>query len=302
MRLGVDLGGTDTKLALVADGGAIAKSARFPTRVRDGVPAWVSRLAEAARALGPFDAAGVAVPGVLNRAEGAVVASPNLHAWDRFPLLASLREALGVPVVLENDANAAAVGEARFGAGRRWPDFLLATVGTGVGGGLVLGGELVIGPGGMAGEAGHLLAELPGRPCGCGLRGCVETAASITGMIASAREAGESLGIDPPRDGRELASWLAGDDPARRAIAREAFDRAGRALGSGFGTVVTLLDVRRFLVGGGGAGSLAELLPGIREGLAARVYGRPLDSIEIAAAALGNDAGALGAAWLAGRS
>jgi glucokinase len=301
MRLGVDLGGTFTKLVLVDARGRIRGRARFETRVARGVDPWVSELAERARALGAFGAAGVAVPGLLDRAKGAVIRSPNLRAWDGYPLLSSLRRALGGKVVLENDANAAAFAEARHGAGRRWPDFILVTVGTGIGGGVILGRGLYIGPGGMAGEMGHLPAEAPGRPCGCGNRGCVETVASITGMLASARELARKVGIAPPATGEELASWGRGSKPNERRIARAAFERGGRALGLAFAQATTLLDVRRFLVGGGGAALLAALRPAIRASLASHIYGRPPSSIEIARAALGEDAGALGAAALAGR-
>jgi glucokinase len=307
MLLGVDLGGTYTKMALVDARGRIRARAKFETHVGLGVDRWVSALAAEARALGEFDAAGVAVPGLLDRAKGAVIRSPNLRAWDGYPLLSSLRRTLRRKVVLENDANAAALAESRHGAGRRWPDFILVTVGTGIGGGVILGGELFVGPGGMAGEMGHLLAEglgpaeAPGRACGCGNRGCVETVASITGLLASAREGARKVGIAPPESGEELAAWLRGSKATKRRIARSAFDRGGRALGLAFAQATTLLDVRRFLVAGGGAASLQALAPGIRAAVASHIYGRPPSSIEIRRASLGDDAGALGAAALAGR-
>lgn len=296
--LGVDLGGTTTKIGLVEGSGRVAVKTEFDTLPREGVDSWVRRLAAEAARLGHFEAAGVAVPGVLDRVRGAVVQSPNLTAWNGYALADALCTALGVPIVLENDANAAAVGEARCGAPPRRRDFLLTTLGTGVGGGIVLAGELYIGPGGMAGEVGHVLAEPGGRPCGCGNRGCVETVASVQGMTETAAEAARSAG---PAGGLGLAAWLDSESPGQRAAARAALDRAGSALGLAFAQAVILFDLRCFLVGGGGAALLPALLPVLRDSLAAHVYGRPVASIEVAPATLGNDAGLLGAASLAGR-
>ncbi len=299
--LGVDLGGTFTKIALVTPAGEVLGRERIETRVADGVDSWISRLATASRDLGSFHRAGVAVPGALDRAGGTVVASPNLPDWATYPLRTRLEAALGVAVTLENDANAAAVGESRWGlaADRGWRNFVLFTLGTGVGGGIVLDGRLFVGPGGLAGEVGHLVAEPEGLPCGCGQKGCVETIASVSGMIATATRA-----IAPdrraPTSGLELARWLSGSEGGpRESAARAAVDAAGAALGFCVAQIVTLIDVRVFLFGGGGAGMLEDLEPALRRSLARHVYGRSLESIEISPSALGNDAGVLGAAALA---
>ena len=204
---------------------------------------------------------GVAVPGLLDRAKGSVIRSPNLHAWDGYPLLSALRRDAPPKGGVGERRQRGCARRVAPRCGRRWPDFILVTVGTGIGGGVILGGELFVGPGGMAGEMGHLLAEglgpaeAPGRACGCGNRGCVETVASITGLLASAREGARKVGIAPPESGEELAAWLRGSKATKRRIARSAFDRGGRALGLAFAQATTLLDVRRFLVAGGGAAS-----------------------------------------------
>jgi glucokinase len=166
---------------------------------------------------------------------------------------------------------------------------LLVTLGTGVGGGLVLGGKLFSGPGGMAGEIGHVVVDPNGTVCGCGARGCLETLASAT---AARRRAIER------RLGDDLESLAA---KARRSAGpeRELFLDVGRDLGRGLAVALTLLDVRLFVVGGGFGAALDLLEPGVRAGIAERSYGRRADDLRIVAAALGPDAGWIGAARLA---
>jgi glucokinase len=184
-HIGIDLGGTNARLALVA-GGEIVASARFPTEAQAGPADLLSRLAEAARGLAGraedlghrVAGLGVACPGVLDRAAGTVRFSPNLPGWRDIPLVGDLAKLTGLAVAMENDANLYALGEHRFGAGRGHEDLACLTLDTGVGGGLIVGGRLVVGPLGCGGEVGHTLVEPEGRHCGCGSRGCLEAYAS----------------------------------------------------------------------------------------------------------------------------
>ncbi len=288
MPVGVDVGGTAVKFGRVAAGGVVARARRsapndYPgllDAIRDGV----------AELGGPDGAAvGVAVPGVVAPDRRSVLDAPNLPFLAGRPLAADLEHALGATVVLENDATAAAQGELWLGGGRGRRDFLLATLGTGVGGGLVLGGRPWRGPGGMAGEFGHLPVG-HGRPCHCGAIGCLEAVASAAAMERLGREEfGELLPLP------ELAARARADDQAARRV----FAVAGRALGEAFAQVALLLDLRTLLVGGGGAPALDLLRPHVLERLGERAFGRTPDDFTVVPAELGNDAGLAGAARLA---
>lgn len=286
-RVGVDIGGTFLKGGCVR-GGRLVRRGETPTPT--DYEALVEAIAALARevACGPLASVGVGLPGVVDPATGTVRNAPNLPFVDGRPIVADLEARTGVPVAVENDANVAALGEARHGAGRQHRDFLLATLGTGIGGGLVLDGRLFRGPGGMAGEFGHLNVD-SGRLCGCGARGCLEAAVSARNLALWARDEGL-----PVADLKELAALARRGD----AKARSLFQRAGAFLGEGLAQVALLLDLRVFLIGGGGAPVLDLLKPSALPVLATRAFGREARDFAILQAELGNDAGILGAAEL----
>jgi glucokinase len=182
MLLGIDIGATKVALAVADDAGQIVARSRRPTGSTRRPADDVARITDAARALiaeagtraGALRAVGISVPGPLDARTGTVLRPPNLPSWDAVPLRAWVEEALEAPVRLENDANAAALAEWRFGAGRGVDDMLLLTMSTGVGAGLILGGRLHAGHFGTAGEVGHVPVEWGGEPCLCGLHGCLE--------------------------------------------------------------------------------------------------------------------------------
>jgi len=178
--LGIDIGGSKVALAVADAEGRVLAHERRPTEPSGDPRADVARIAGDARRLlaaagaGELVAVGVSAPGPVDSEQGAILHPPNLPGWGVVPLRALLAEALGAPVHVENDANAAALAEARWGAGRGFADFAYLTMSTGVGAGLVLGGRLFAGSRGNAGELGHLPVEWEGEPCACGLRGCLE--------------------------------------------------------------------------------------------------------------------------------
>jgi len=303
---GVDLGGTFVKAGAVTTDGRVVGRAKKPTGCEGGPERVVANIASAlaeARAAANGTAperVGIGVPGVLDREKGILVAAPNLQPIVGGCFRDDLEAAIGAKVLLENDANVAAVAEREFGGGGK--DFLLFTLGTGVGGGLILDGRLWIGPGGMGGEFGHVVVEPEGIPCGCGSRGCVERYASATAIVAAAKQAireGKGAAFDPGGDGdpkpAAVAEAARKGDPTARAI----FDRAGRALGVAIVGVVNLLDLRSFVATGGFAGALDVLLPGVRAEIEVRIWGREADAVRIVRSALGGEAGILGAAALA---
>ena len=287
--IGIDLGGTALKAGALEPDGAPGESRTLPTQLERGPEDLVERMARAARELGAGRSVGLAVPGLLDRDAGVVLASPNLKAIEGYALRDELARRLGLAprcVAFENDANAAALGEHRAGAARDERDFVMVTLGTGVGGGIVLRGELVVGEGGLGGEVGHVVVDPRGPLCGCGSHGCLEQYASATAAMRRARERG--LDEDLVRlSGRARQE----DGPERRLL-----HEIGADLGRGLAAAATLLDVRCFVVGGGFGAALDLLREGVLAGLAERTFGRARDDWRLVPAALGGDAGWIGAA------
>ena len=302
--IGIDVGGTKTAALLVGrDGTVLARDVR-PTPA-DDQRATLETMVGAARAVATTEVVGVgiAAAGMVDL-QGVLRYSPNL-AWRDAPLVAHIGEALGVPAVADNDVNAAAWGEYRHGAGQGSRHLLMVSVGTGIGGGVVLDGRLYRGANGFAAEIGHVVVEPSGPPCGCGNRGCWEQVASgsaITrqGKRAAARHPHSSL--------RELAGGdpgaVTGDmvtEAARHGdtVSRGILVEVGHRLGVGIAGLVNVLDPDLVVVGGGVSEADDLLLAPARDSFRRSVEGlhhRP--EVPIVPAALGGDSGAIGAAAL----
>jgi glucokinase len=292
--IGFDVGGSSIKAGRVDREGRIL--ARGGRDLGEGASfeQLLSACAELFRELGGGGGLGIGVPGLLDLRLGGVTDSPNLPYLDGQPLVSALETRLSLPrgaVRLENDANAAALGEDWLGSGKELSDFLFVTLGTGVGGGLILSGKLYRGFG-MAGEIGHVKVAREGPRCGCERIGCLETFASATAARRRAEAAGLPRGA--PGDLRAL------DEAAARSPGpeRDLLEAIGFDLGLGLATALNLLDLRAFVIGGGFAATFPRLEPGIRRGLSAGSYGQRLDGVLLRPASLGTDAGWLGAARL----
>jgi glucokinase len=294
-RVGLDVGGSSIKAGRIGAAGAIEaeRSVDIPRGISsDG---FVDLLVATARALDAQGALGIGLPGLLDRELGGVAQSPNLPYLNALPLQARVASALGLPaaaVCLENDANAAALGEQWLGAGRGVRDLLLITLGTGVGGGLVLDGKLYAGDG-QAGEVGHMVIHPGGRACGCGVGGCLEQYASATAARRRALEL--ALPAEKPGD----LPLLAERARAGHAPERDLLHSIGVDLGRGLGPVLCLLDLSCFVFGGGFAAALDTLEPGIRAGIHERSYGGRAERARLLRANLGPSAGWIGAARVA---
>jgi glucokinase len=284
-RLGLDLGGTNIK-RVVLDGDEIVERDSEPTRSDEGVGAVLDRLAALAREAGPVASVGVALPGLFDT-EGRAVLLPNLHGdWVGRPIADPLADALGRPVRLINDGHAFALAEARIGAARGAEDVLCVVCGTGIGGGLVIGGRLHLGVEDRAGEVGHHTVVEDGPLCGCGNHGCLETLAGARAIAAAAQQ---------PSFDDVVAAARRGDERAREAIRR-----AASYIGIAIANLTIFITPERVVVGGGVAEAGELLLDPLRaevERRAGRVA--PLHAIEIVPATLGADAGAVGAALAA---
>ena len=286
--LGLDVGGTKIKLALLEDGELVERR-EAPTLSEVGGPAAVlERIVELGRAVGPVDAIGVALPGLFDEA-GVTSLLPNVHGdWNGRPVRAPLAKGFGQGVRLINDGHAFALAESRLGAGRGAANVMCIVCGTGIGGGLVLGGSLHLGPAERAGEFGHHTVVEGGPECECGNRGCLELYA---GARAIARAA------DAPSFEATVARAHEGEPEAVHALGR-----AGELIGLAIANVLIFLCPDRVVVGGGVAAAGELLLGPMRASIADHARVAPLDRIDIREAELGPLAGAIGAAlWGAER-
>lgn len=291
-QVGIDLGGTAIKAGCITRDGAIVAEKSVDSNASRGRDAVLDTIAKVFRELGGGARLGIGVPGLLERERGFLVASPNLPGFTNLDVRGELARRCELEprnVIVENDANAAAVGEMWLGAGRGTRDALVVTLGTGIGGGLILDGKLYAGAG-MAGEIGHVVIDPNGLPCGCGKRGCVEVFASATAARKRAIAAG--LPASAPGDLELLAQRARERHAPETALLRD----IGRDLGRGLGPVVCLLDLRTFLFGGGFSAALDVLEPGVRAGIDERSYGDRSPHVRLIRATLGPSAGWIGAA------
>jgi glucokinase len=302
--VGVDLGGTLIRAALATGPATHQPPVRHPTP-RGATPgelldAVAVAVREASGGAAP-DGVGIGIPGPLDPSGGRVFAAPNLHGWTDVPARDMLQERVGCPVAIQNDANLAGFAEWIAGAGAGTRDMVFVTASTGVGGGLVLGGELYSGVSNSAAEIGHAMIDPDGPPCGQGHRGCLEGSASGTAIARKARELlGEgrpsSLASLAPEtvDARAVADAAAAGD----ALAIELYREAGRYLGWAIGGLLNLLSPQAVVIGGGLINAGELLLAPLREAVADIAFDAPRSHCRIVPAALGTDAGLVGAvAW-----
>ncbi len=332
--IGVDLGGTNLRIAAVDEQGTVLEKVTTGTQVARGRDSVITEMCDAIRDVsakfsrgGSMIGAGIGVPGIIDKRTGMLRESPNLPGWDNYPVRNEIERRLGAPVVLENDANAAAMGEAWLGAARGMDSMCMITLGTGVGGGIVLDGNIWHGMTGMAGEVGHMTIDPGGPRCNCGNTGCVEQFASATAVMRMAREAiangrAPELARAAEAHDVEFSAKLVynlaiqGDQPAR-----DIFQRVGWALGILIAGLVNMLNLHMYVIGGGVSAAWAMFSPAMFDeirkrsmvyaatapvervtppaGASAEVTTAPMGQpTTITRALLGSDAGLYGAARL----
>lgn len=292
LAYGVDVGGTDIKFGLLDSDGTLLRRGRIPTDTRNQgahilpqIAQWIRRQDIPLRQL---SGVGLGVPGPVGP-DGTVNRCVNL-GWGVTRPAKALSELLdGIPVRVANDANAAALGECWQGAGDGVDSLLLVTLGTGVGGGLVLNGSVWTGAHGSAGEIGHMTVHPDEtHPCSCGKRGCLEQYVSATGITRLAQEAG--LRVTSAKEVSDLAA-------EGNELAQAVLEKAGRLLGLALSNAACLMDVDCILLGGGVAAAGERLLAPVRDAFSAHVFHAAADT-RLGLARLGNDAGLYGAARL----
>lgn len=260
--IGVDLGGTNLRIAAISTEGQLLEKITLGVKVALGRDHVIGEMCDAIRRLsdqyrgsGRFVGAGIGVPGIIDMETGMMMKSANLPGWSDYPVRDEIERRLGTRVFLENDANVAALGEKWLGAARDVDNMAMVTLGTGIGGAIILNGKIFYGMNGMAGEFGHVTVEPNGVPCGCGNHGCAERYASATAVVRMAREAIESG--EAPALARAASSdaefsaksiynlALQGNEDAQRI-----FRRFGVALGMLLADLVNVLNLDMFVIGG----------------------------------------------------
>jgi glucokinase len=318
--VGVDLGGTNLRIAAVDDGGKMLSKITLETDVRRGREFVVEELVRSVVQMrdkfreAELYGIGVGVPGLIDSETGRLVESPNLPGWEDYDVKGDIERRLGATVILENDANVAAMGEQWLGAGRKSESLCMYTLGTGVGGGLILEGKLWRGWNGMAGELGHCNVYPDGHECKCGSRGCLEQYASATAVVRMAREAMEGGAATELRslNAEELSSQAIYESAMRGdAVAKSVFERVGRALGLAIGNMVNAMNFPLYVIGGGVSSAWDAFAPAMFDEVRKRSYiyaattaedgtgigGRKRPTV-ITRALLGGDGGLYGAARL----
>ncbi|PID58181.1 MAG: hypothetical protein CR986_08155 [Ignavibacteriae bacterium] len=308
--IGVDLGGTKVKFGIVTQEGEVLKELVLPTLANEGVDKSLNQIKKGIRELleesdrSTILGIGIGAPGVVCLKQGTVENPPNLCGWDRVHLGKIMQDEFSLPVFVENDANAAAIGELIYGNAKDVESFIMVTLGTGVGGGIIYKRKLFRGDTGAAGEIGHITIDSNGPKCKCGSYGCLETYLGNNYIIENVRKelknnkesliyklTDNNLSNLTPKIIHEAA--LLKDNFSKKVI-----ERLGETLGYGLASIVNVFDITNIVIGGGVAGFGEPLLKATEESIKSRVLKSLSDRVKVIKSSLGNKAGTEGAASL----
>ncbi|MCK9211243.1 MAG: ROK family protein [Ignavibacteriaceae bacterium] len=307
--IGVDLGGTYIKFGIVTENGKIVRKSFVDTKAEGGPDVVIKQMKKGLKELLDPDkikieGIGIGSPGIVSKKKGTVENPPNLPGWGKVQLGHLIEKTFKLPTFVENDANAAAIGELIFGAGKNYKSFVMITLGTGVGGGIILNKKLFRGDFGAAGEIGHITIDINGPKCGCGSYGCIEAYAGNSYLIQNTKE-----GLKNHQDSK-IVELISDDFNALTPkvistaaelgdpFANEVIKNLGRNIGFALASVSNLLDVSTFIIGGGVAGFGKLLLDNIEMSLKQRVLKSLVPRCKVLPAKLKNEAGIKGASSL----
>lgn len=303
--IGIDIGGTNLKVGIVDCQGNVVARLSQPVggdKSSEGVVGQIAALVEGLRqkSPGPVLAIGCGVPGIVNFERGIVYNSPNFPLWREEPIVEMIRQRIALPLTLDNDANMHAIGEACFGAGKDHCNMVLLTLGSGIGGGLILDGKVFHGDRGFAGEVGHIVVEPGGVPCGCGGRGCLEQYAASHGFGTFLGRMSDNERKAFLKDARVPLDGITPEVVARLAdggnkVAIRLWEEFGGYLGIGIATLINVLGVETFVIGGGITKSWNRFIDAARRTALSHTYSYHADHLIIERGMLGNDAGIVGA-------
>ena len=307
-RIGIDVGGTNVKIALVDGDGKIIYSNSVPTYAQMGYEYTVNNIKQAIKDLmketnteaKDIQGIGFDFPGQVDCKTGVVKNAPNIPGWVNVPIAQMIEDEFHIPTRIDNDVRCAALGELKFGAGRGCENFVCITVGTGIGSGLVINGKVVRGAANAAGEIGHIKLQMEDGPlCGCGDSGCLEAFASGPSIVAMAQEylkGGKSAKFRELAGDGEITPYIvAKAAEAGDPVAKRIFEKMGYYIGMGLTSVINLLNPEKIIIGGGVAECGELLLDPIRRTINERAMKVQREAVEIVPAELGNSAGVIGA-------
>lgn len=310
--VGVDLGGTKISTVLINKKGEILAKKGIPTEAQNGPNAVISRIKDTIHdvmnqvsvAVDDLEGIGIGSPGPLDAEKGIIKFTPNLPGWINIPLKDKVKEEFDVPIKVDNDANAAAVGEGVLGAGKGVKNFVYITVSTGIGGGVFIDGKLFHGENSNGAEIGHTTIDFNGPVCGCGNRGCWEALASGTAFAKYTKELlranKKSLITDLVNGDIDKVDAKVIFDAARQGdeLANDIIDRESMLLGVGIANMINNFNPSLIIIGGGMSNDLDKMYPRIMKEVESRALKASVEVVKIVRAKLGKDAGVLGAASL----
>ncbi len=309
-KIGVDVGGTNIKVALVDKTGSIVSSDTVPTRAEMGYEYTISNIIKAIQSLmkeskttkDVIEGIGFGFPGQIDCEKGVVRLAPNIPGWVDIPIAEIVSKEFGIPVRVDNDVRCAALAELNYGAGKGTKNMICITVGTGIGSGLIVNGKLVRGASNAAGELGHIKLQMENGPiCGCGDRGCLEAFASGPAIVAMAEEyikGGKSTKYRKLAN-PEITPYIVAEAAKQGdVVAKQIFETVGTYIGIGLASVVNLLNPEKIVIGGGVADAGDLLFNPIKAALRKRAMPIQGNAVEVVHAELGNTAGVIGASLL----
>ncbi len=296
VAVAVDLGGTDLKTALIDLNGKILHQKTVSSESKESKEKTLHRLIHsiqieldwAKKNQIKIKGIGLGIPGIVSPEKGVVYQSPHFPDWKNYPILKKLKREFSIPMILDNDANMAAIGEGWLGAAKNKKNFILLTLGTGIGGAIVIHREIFHGDSGFAGEAGHLVIDRHGLQCNCGGQGCLEMSASATGIFHQLTSLNRSTDLTP----LQLFGLAKKKDP----FALKIFQNFGESLGVGIASIVNLLDIETIILGGGISEAFSCFSPFALESISKYLYSTTAKRVRLIKASLGNKAGIIGAA------
>lgn len=309
--LGIDIGGTKISTAVVNIKGEIITKTRIPTNAEKGVSEMVKRVVNAAEKTlqssnlekNKICGVGIGVPGPVDYEKGVLIFAPNLSGWRNVPFKKMIQQRINLPVYLENDANAAALGEKLFGSGRDVNNLVYITISTGIGAGVIINGKLYQGSTGTAGEVGHMTIDINGPLCECGNRGCFEALASgnavareMREMLSSGKSSVITKWVEEIKEVKAEHVFKAareGDVSAKKIV-----EKTCRYLAAGIGNVINLLNPELIIIGGGVSNAWDVIRGPVMKELKKRAFKPNLDAVKVICSKMGDDIGVLGAAAL----
>jgi glucokinase len=309
--IGIDVGGTNLRGALVGPDGKIINRMKIASDADQGIEAVIDNLVRLIKSIGggeDVSAVGFGIPGIIDFKAGIITQAPNICNVNNYPIRENLRTRLGdaIPVIIENDANCAALGEWWMGAGKDVGSLVIITLGTGVGGGIVLDGKLWRGADGMGGEVGHMTIYPDGAKCNCGNYGCLESYSSATAIRRMVKEI-----LSDSNSKTALRELVNDEDPGRmpEAVMKAAqegdraalgiWEQFGTALGIGMASLVNILNVEMIVIGGGVSQAWEMFIGKALAELKRRALRAPAERVEVMKSMLGDDEGIIGASYLA---